>query len=236
MVSAPAGLLTVLLRFSALSAYSLLPGLFEFMRLILAFLLLAVVYFPRPLAAAEPPLLLVLGDSLSAARGMDLDAGWVHLLKLRLEKCHYQYRILNASISGDTTQGGVTRLPRLLQKYRPAIVIIELGANDGLRGIDPSVSRANLAALVRQSQASGARVLLAGIRLPPNYGPAYTSEFEAMYADIAREYGTMLVPFFMQGVALDPTLMQADNLHPNEQGQALLLANVWKVLSPALQR
>lgn len=180
--------------------------------------------------------MLIIGDSLSAARGMDLKDGWVNLLRLRLEKCHYNYRILNSSVSGDTTQGGLTRLPRLLEKYRPAFVIIELGANDGLRGIDPGVSRANLAALIRQAQAGGARVLLAGIRLPPNYGPAYTSQFESMYADLAREYGTLLVPFFMDGLAFDPGLMQADNLHPNEKGQPVLLANIWKVLQPVLER
>jgi len=178
----------------------------------------------------------VLGDSLSAGYGMDREKSWVALLETRLEDRGYVYRVLNSSISGDTSQGGLTRLPRLLERYQPQIVIIELGANDGLRGIDPAVTRVNLADMIRQSQAAGARVLLTGIRLPPNYGSAYLQQFESMYADLANEYHTLLVPFFMDGVALEPGLLQADNIHPNEQGQPVLLDNVWAVLEPALVR
>jgi len=187
-------------------------------------------------SASEPPVLLVLGDSLSAGYGMDRENSWVSLLQTRLNDRGYPYRVLNSSISGDTSQGGLTRLPRLLERYQPQIVIIELGANDGLRGIDPGVTRANLEDMIRQSQASGARVLLAGIRLPPNYGSAYLQQFESIYADLASQYQTLLVPFFMDGVALEPDLLQADNIHPNEQGQPVLLDNVWTVLEPALQR
>lgn len=186
--------------------------------------------------ASESPVLLVLGDSLSAGYGMDREKSWVSLLETRLNERGYSYRVLNSSISGDTSQGGLTRLPRLLERYQPEIVIIELGANDGLRGIDPAVTRANLSDMIARSQASGARVLLAGIRLPPNYGSAYLQQFESMYADLASEYQALLVPFFMDGVAMEPELLQADNIHPNEAGQPVLLENVWAVLEPALVR
>ncbi len=181
-------------------------------------------------------MLLVLGDSLSAGYGMEREKSWVSLLETRLAERGYSYRVLNSSISGDTSQGGLTRLPRLLERYQPQIVIIELGANDGLRGIDPSVTRANLADMITKSQAIGARVLLTSIRLPPNYGAAYLQQFESMYADLASEYRTLLVPFFMDGVAMEPEFLQADNIHPNEAGQPVLLENVWAVLEPALAR
>lgn len=206
------------------------------MKVILSLLLCIVGLIPSFVPASDPPVLLVLGDSLSAGYGMDREKSWVSLLQTRLDDRGYPYRVLNSSISGDTSQGGLTRLPRLLERYQPQIVIIELGANDGLRGIDPGVTRANLADMIRQSQASGARVLLAGIRLPPNYGSAYLQQFESMYADLASQYQTLLVPFFMDGVALEPDLLQADNIHPNEQGQPVLLDNVWTVLEPALVR
>ena len=167
---------------------------------------------------------------------MEREKSWVSLLETRLGERGYSYRVLNSSISGDTSQGGLTRLPRLLDRYQPQIVIIELGANDGLRGIDPDVTRRNLADLIRLSQAAGARVLLAGIRLPPNYGSEYLQQFESIYGDLANEFNTMLVPFFMDGIALEPELLQADNIHPNEKGQPLLLENVWTVLEPALKR
>jgi len=206
------------------------------MKVILS-LLLSVFGLIAPIApAAEPPVLLVLGDSLSAGYGMDREQSWVNLLDLRLKESGFSYAILNSSISGDTSQGGLSRLPRLLDKYQPEIVIIELGANDGLRGIDPDITRDNMTRMIQQSQAAGARVLLAGIKLPPNYGSAYLEQFETMYPDLASKYGTLLVPFFMDGVAFSPDLLQADNIHPNEKGQPVLLDNVWKVLEPALSR
>ena len=206
------------------------------MRVILSLLLWVVSFFSVATSASEPPVLLILGDSLSAGYGMDREASWVSLLETRLEESGYSYRILNSSISGDTSQGGLARLPRLLDTYQPEIVIIELGANDGLRGINPDITRRNLTSMIQQSQAIGARVLLAGIKLPPNYGSAYLEQFESMYADLAKEFDTLLVPFFMDGVALRPDLLQADNIHPNEKGQPVLLDNVWTELEPALAR
>ena len=167
---------------------------------------------------------------------MDREHSWVNLLDIRLNESGFSYSILNSSISGDTSQGGLARLPRLLDRYQPEIVIIELGANDGLRGIDPVITRENMTRMIQQSQAIGALVLLAGIKLPPNYGSAYLEQFESMYADLASEFDTLLVPFFMEGVALRPDLLQADTIHPNEKGQPVLLDNVWEVLQPALAR
>ena len=178
--------------------------------------------------------MLIMGDSLSAGFGMNRESSWVHLLELRLKEHDHSYRILNSSISGDTTQGGLTRLPRLLDRYKPEIVIIELGGNDGLRGINPDVTRKNMTLMIQQSQQSGARVLLAGIKLPPNYGSAYLQQFESIYTDLADEFGTLLVPFFMDGVIFTPGLLQADGIHPNEKGQPVLLDNVWQVLEPVL--
>ena len=206
------------------------------MRVILS-LLLCVVGFIQPVASAsEPSVLLILGDSLSAGYGMDREQSWVNLLDIRLQELGYSYRILNSSISGDTSQGGLVRIPRLLDRYQPEIVMLELGGNDGLRGINPDITRANLTSMIQQSQDAGARVLLAGIKLPPNYGSAYLEQFESIYSDLASEFDTLLVPFFMEGVALRPDLLQADNIHPNEKGQPVLLDNVWIVLEPALRR
>lgn len=179
--------------------------------------------------------MMILGDSLSAGYGMDREQSWVHLLEIRLQQQGHSYRILNSSISGDTTQGGLARLPRLLDRYQPVIVIIELGANDGLRGINPEVTRENMTRMIEQSQQSGAQILLTGIKLPPNYGATYLEQFESMYADLASEYDTLLVPFFMEGIVFEPGLLQADGIHPNEKGQPILLENVWRVLEPALQ-
>jgi len=204
------------------------------MRVILSLLLFIVGLVSQPVRAGEPPVLLILGDSLSAGFGMDSDQSWVRLLETRLNDHGHAYRILNSSISGDTTQGGLARLPRLLDRYQPGIVIIELGGNDGLRGIDPDITRKNLASMIRNSQDSGAQVLLAGIKLPPNYGAAFIEQFESMYADLAREYNTLLVPFFMDGIVFEPGLLQADGIHPNEKGQPVLLENVWQVLEPVL--
>ncbi len=206
------------------------------MRVILSLLLIVFGFIPPGASANESPVLLILGDSLSAGYGMDREQSWVNLLDIRLKESGFSYSILNSSISGDTSQGGLSRLPRLLDRYQPEIVIIELGANDGLRGINPGITRENMTRIIQQSQAAGARVLLAGIKLPPNYGSAYLEQFESMYPDLASEFETMLVPFFMDGVALKPDLLQADNIHPNENGQPVLLDNIWKVLEPALAR
>jgi len=206
------------------------------MRVILSFLLSVLGLVFQAAHATDPPVMLILGDSLSAGFGMDVKDSWVRLLEIRLQEQGHSYRILNSSVSGDTTQGGLARLPRLLDRYQPEIVIIELGGNDGLRGINPDVTRKNMTLMIQQSQKNGARVLLAGIKLPPNYGTAYLEQFESMYADLAGEYDTLLVPFFMDGVVFTPGLLQADGIHPNVKGQSVLLENIWKVLGPELDR
>jgi acyl-CoA thioesterase-1 len=190
---------------------------------------------PFPVIAADSPVLLVLGDSLSAGYGMNREQSWVHLLDLRLKKNGHSYQILNSSISGDTTQGGLARISRLLKNYQPEIVIIELGGNDGLRGINPAVTRENIKRMIEQSQLLGAQVLLAGIKLPPNYGTVYLEQFESIYSDLAGEFNTLLVPFFMEGVVFQAGYLQDDGIHPNVQGQPILLENVWKVLAPTIE-
>jgi acyl-CoA thioesterase-1 len=187
-------------------------------------------------ASATPPTILVLGDSLSAAYGIRLEEGWVALLQKKLASQGYGYRVVNASISGETTAGGLARLPRALELHKPRIVILELGGNDGLRGLPLQQMRANLEAMVKQSQAVGARVLLAGMRVPPNYGPAYTEGFYDTFSDIARRYNVPLVPFFLQSVALREGLMQPDGIHPNAKGQPALLDTLWPTLKPLLKK
>jgi acyl-CoA thioesterase-1 len=204
------------------------------MKYILSFLLSVVSLFSIQVLADEEPMIVILGDSLSAGYGMDKNESWVYLLENRLADNGFDYKILNSSISGDTTQGGLSRLPRLLDRYQPQIVIIELGGNDGLRGLDPDTTRDNIRQMIIQSQAVGAHVLLAGIKLPPNYGSAYIEKFETIYSDLALEYHTLLVPFFMQDVVFNPELMQADGIHPSAKGQPVLLDNVWQILQPAL--
>ncbi len=199
---------------------------------VLAYVLALSVSIPA--AAGDSAVILVVGDSLSAAYGMQLEESWPRLLENRLDGNGQRYRVQNASITGETTQGGLNRLPRLLEKYRPEVVIIELGGNDGLRGFSLEVTRANLASMVEQSQAAGAEVLLTGIVLPPNYGPAYTDRFQSMYGELAEQYDTLLVPFFMDGVALVEGMMQGDGVHPTAAAQPVLLDNVWQVLGPAL--
>ncbi|MEN8216998.1 MAG: arylesterase [Pseudomonadota bacterium] len=175
--------------------------------------------------------LLVIGDSLSAAYGIAPQEGWVHLLEQRLHETGSKYQIINSSISGDTTSGGHNRLAKILQQYQPSIVILELGANDGLRGLSLKAMRANLAAMIKQSQQAGARVLLLGMRIPPNYGKTYTARFHQIYYDLAATYDIALVPFFLEGVAGNRTLMQDDGIHPTAAAQERLLDNVWSVLT-----
>ena len=176
------------------------------------------------------------GDSLSAAYGLRPEQGWVALLQRRLQTQGYGYHTVNASISGETTSGGLQRLPRALQLHRPAIVLLELGANDGLRGLPLATIRGNLAQLIELARNSGARVLLLGIRLPPNYGPRYGNEFTALYTQSAQQLQVPLVPFVLAGTALNPELMQADGLHPNAQGEPHVLDTVWPYLLPLLRK
>ncbi|MCJ7451511.1 MAG: arylesterase [Steroidobacteraceae bacterium] len=188
------------------------------------------------LARADVPTILVMGDSLSAAYGMRVEQGWVTLLQQRLESEGYGYRVVNASESGETTGGALARLPRALDRHQPAVVIIELGGNDGLRGLPTGGVQANLESMVRLSRKSGARVLLIGMRIPPNYGPAYTKSFHELFAQVASSEQVPLVPFFLDGIALDEGLMQDDGLHPNAAAQPKLLAQVWPLLAPLLKK
>ena len=179
--------------------------------------------------------ILVVGDSLSAGFGIDLDRSWVALLQDRLTREGYGYRVVNASISGDTTTGGLRRLPRALNLNDPAIVVIELGGNDALRGTPIRIIRDNLQRMIELCKSAGARVILAGMLIPPNYGQAYTDNFERIYKDLSADKHVYLIPFFMEDVALDPTLMQPDGIHPNEAGQPFLMEKVWAVLQPQLR-
>jgi acyl-CoA thioesterase-1 len=187
-------------------------------------------------AVASDRTILVFGDSLSAAYGIRADQGWVALLGQRLQAQGYGYEVVNASVSGETSGGGLQRLPRALELHHPGLVILELGANDGLRGLPIAATKENLMKMVQLAQAAGSRVLLVGIRIPPNYGPRYTSEFAAIYPDIAKEDHLPLVPFLLEKVALDPTLMQEDGLHPNPGGEPLVLDTLWQGLEPILKK
>ena len=181
-------------------------------------------------------MILVFGDSISAGYGLSrVEQGWVALLQTRLRTQGYGYQVANASVSGETTAGGLARLPRALMLHRPNIVILELGGNDGLRALPIAQMRANLSRMVDLATVSGAKVLLLGMRMPPNYGPDYTEQFRLCYAELARDKKLPLVPFLLNDIALAAALMQADEIHPNEQGQAKLLDNVWPSLKPLLR-
>jgi acyl-CoA thioesterase-1 len=181
--------------------------------------------------------LLVVGDSISAEYGLPRGSGWVALLERRIARDRLPVKVINASISGDTTSGGRTRLPALLAQHRPDVVLIELGGNDALRGLPLSMTEANLLAMTRAAKAAGARVLITGMQVPPNYGRKYTDDFAALFASVARAESTALLPFLLKGVADVPqaeSLFQPDRIHPNEQAQPVLLDNVWPVLEPLL--
>jgi acyl-CoA thioesterase-1 len=184
--------------------------------------------------AADPGSILILGDSLSAAYGMEIGESWPSLLQRRLDENGHDYRVFNSSITGDTTQGGLTRLPRLLERHRPDVVILELGGNDGLRGLPLEVTRSNLSGMIEQSRAAGARVLLAEMRIPPNYGRSYAEKFNGTYAELAAEYDVVLLPFLLQDIALEPGLMMDDGIHPTAAAQPVILDAVWTVLQPLL--
>ncbi len=191
---------------------------------------------PRSAAGAGARTILVLGDSMSAGYGIKVEEGWVALLQQRLRQQGYGYRVVNASVSGETTTGGLTRLPRALEIHKPAIVILELGGNDGLRGLAPATVRANLERMIDVSHRARARVVLVGMKIPPNYGPRYTQAFERIFSDLARQYRLPLVPFLLDKVALTPGMMQDDGLHPTAEGQPVMLDNVWPTLRTVLSR
>ena len=190
-------------------------------------------------AAAPAPLVLVVGDSLSAEYGIARGSGWVALLEQRLQKEKIAARVLNARVSGDTTSGGRSRLPALRAQHRPQVVVIELGGNDALRGLPLSMTRDNLVAMVRASREAGARVLLAGMQVPPNYGRRYGEDFAALFGTVAKAEGAALVPFLLDGIA-DRTdaeqWFQPDRIHPLAKAHPLILANVWPVLRPLVKR
>lgn len=180
------------------------------------------------------PRILIVGDSISAAYGIEIDAGWVALLQQRLQQQGYPHRVINSSISGDTSVGGRSRLPALLAREPIDILILELGGNDGLRGLSLAQTQANLQAMIEMARAAQARVLLLGMQLPPNYGSTYTAAFAKIYTRLAREQQIALVPFLLDGVATDTDLMQPDGIHPRAQAQPRLLDNVWTALVPLL--
>ena len=198
-------------------------------------ILLALFLLTAIPAVAQQRILLVWGDSLSAAFGISEEQGWVQLLSERIEREYPSFRVINGSVSGETTTGGLERLPAMLAEYRPELVILELGGNDGLRGIPVEAIRDNLAAMIRLIESDGGRVLLAGIRIPPNYGPRYTEPFHENYFNLAEEYELPLLPFLIEGIPENPELMQNDGIHPVAEAQPAILENVWTVLEPMLR-
>jgi acyl-CoA thioesterase-1 len=200
------------------------------------FALAACVLGASGCAYSAPKTVLVLGDSLSAEYGLARGAGWVALLERRLRDERVNARIINASISGETTSGGRTRLPALLRRDKPDVVVLELGANDGLRGLPVAAAEANLDAMITLAREQHARVLLVGMRLPPNYGRAYTERFAGMYTDLARRHRVAVVPFMLDGVAQEAANFQADRMHPLASAHPTILDNIWPQLAPLLQR
>ena len=198
-----------------------------------------LIMLPAATVDAQPrssaPVVLVFGDSLSAGYGIRVDQGWVNLLAQKIEQEGYGFRVVNASVSGETSAGGLARLPRALSLQQPRIVLLELGANDGLRGLPLEQTRDNLERMITLLRGQHVAVLLLGLRLPPNYGERYTGGFMSMYQGLADRQHIALLPFLLENVALTPGLMQPDGLHPNEKGQPLLLDNVWPRLVPMLR-
>lgn len=186
-------------------------------------------------AMAENPKILIYGDSLSAAYGIAQQQGWPTLLKKKLADNHYQYDVINASISGETTSGGLSRLTNTLAKFKPAIIILELGANDGLRGLPLEDMAQNLSTMITISKRSKAKILLIGMKIPPNYGPRYTASFSQTYNQLSKKYKISFVPFMLKNIAAQPTLMQGDGLHPNALGQSMILDNIWPKLQLMLK-
>ncbi|MGO3700934.1 MULTISPECIES: arylesterase [Halomonas] len=200
--------------------------------MVTGYLVVLIVTLSAPaINASEPPTVLIMGDSLSAAYGIEHEQGWVTLLEERLDD---QATVVNASISGETTSGGLQRFSAILEKQQPDIVLLELGGNDGLRGLAPNQMRSNLASMIEQSQEVDAQVLLLGIDIPPNYGQAYRDAFTGVYYSLAEEYDVPLLPFLLEGVALNEQLMQEDGIHPTAEAQPMILDNVWPELEPLL--
>ena len=185
-------------------------------------------------AADDPPTILIFGDSLSAGYGIDVDQSWATLLQNKLEQQGYEHKVVNASISGETTEGGITRIEAALCDFSPELVILELGANDGLRGFPTQRIKANLEAIVERAKAAGAEVVLLGIRIPTNYGSRYSAAFEDVFRQISEELDVRWIEFFMDGIALNDELLLADRIHPNAEAQPILLENAWPIINATL--
>jgi len=201
------------------------------MRRLLTFVLLLTC---TSVHAADVPTVLIFGDSLSAGYGIDVDQSWATLLQSRLEQQGYEHRVVNASITGETTEGGAERIGPAIANFEPALIILELGGNDGLRGFPPDRMRGNLEKIITASKESGAAVVLLGIRIPSNYGPRYTRAFESVFRETAESLDVLWIEFFMEGIALNDDLMQADGIHPNAAAQPKLLDNAWPIIEAAL--
>lgn len=204
------------------------------MRTVSSIFLLLFILVATPCSALAAEKILVVGDSLSAAYGIEKQRGWVALLQERLTDRQLDYQVVNASISGDTTRGGASRLPAVLEREHPKVLIIALGGNDGLRGFSPDQTYRNLQQMIRMGRDAGATVLLLGVRLPMNYGRAYTEKFHQVFLDLARDESVAAVPFFLEGVAETRELMQADGIHPGVKAQPRILDNVWPALRPLI--
>ena len=201
-----------------------------FVRIFLFFLLPLL----SQITLAKPTTILVMGDSLSAGYGIKVEEGWVALLQREITK-KYQAKVINASVSGETTSGGVTRLPAVLNQHKPDIVILELGGNDGLRGQQLNIMQQNLQAMITASQTAGAKIILVGMQIPTNYGPRYTKQFRETYSILAEKNNSALIPFLLDGIATQRNLMQQDGIHPTAEAQPLILKNVLPVLTPLLK-
>lgn len=200
------------------------------------FLTLILLLIAFPADSADAPTVLVFGDSLSAGYGIDVDQSWTSLLQSRLQGLGYEHRVVNASISGETTEGGASRIRSVIERFEPVVVILELGGNDGLRGFPPERMRGNLRTIIETSKAGGAAVVLLGIRIPANYGARYTQTFETVYRELATELEIPWIEFFMDGVAMNEDLMQDDGIHPNARAQPILLDNAWPIIQQAIKQ
>ncbi len=203
--------------------------------MVMVFAVLCMALLNSPTVMAQSSKVLIVGDSLSAEYGLPRGTGWVKLLEDRLKKDHASWQVVNASISGETTAGGQTRLPLLLKTHQPKVVVIELGANDALRGLQLPATEQNLRKMIQASKQSGAKVLLLGMRIPPNYGQDYTNKFFGIYGKLASAEQVELLPFFLERVATRMDLFQADRIHPNVMAQSIMLENVWPKLEPLLK-
>ena len=197
-------------------------------------LTLVVLLMTAGAQAGESPTVLIFGDSLSAGYGIDVDQSWAALLQQRLESQGYEHRVVNASISGETTEGGAAQIESAIETFSPELIILELGGNDGLRGFPPARIKDNLASIAGRAKASGADVVLLGIRIPTNYGTRYTQAFEGVYREVAEELDIRWIEFFMEGVALNDELLQEDRIHPNAEAQPILLDNAWPIIRATL--